>query len=143
MKYPKIDHLILFGGSRLLAEFALYLNKQMKYSMHIYSCERQLKEQIFPDGRTLGSVLKTNKIEFRSVEDINSDAHVNEFVTTGTLGIGMGEAWQFSKELIKKFDGRLVDFMGIRLPQYRGGAHYSWQILRKTRLGCANLQVVN
>ncbi len=33
--------------------------------------------------------------------------------------------------------------MGIRLPQYRGGAHYTWQILRKNKIGCCNLQIIN
>ena len=49
----------------------------------------------------------------------------------------------FSKDIIDLFAGRLLDFMGIRLPQYRGGAHYSWQILRGNRIGCCNLQIIN
>ena len=33
--------------------------------------------------------------------------------------------------------------MGIPLPQYRGGAHYTWQILMENKMGCCNLQMVN
>src|SRR5439155_21483155 len=60
-----------------------------------------------------------------------------------TIGIGIGEAYVFSGRTIELFGGQLFDFMTIRLPQYRGGAHCSWQILRGARVGAWNIQLVN
>lgn len=38
-------------------------------------------------------------------------------VSIGTIGIGLGEAYTFSKETIALFQGRFSDFMTIRLLQ--------------------------
>jgi methionyl-tRNA formyltransferase len=64
-------------------------------------------------------------------------------ITKSTLAIGVGEVWRFDTKTIEKFEGRLLDFMGIPLPRYRGGAHYSWMILKKDRVGGCNLQLIN
>lgn len=143
MIYPQFDHVILFGGSRLLADFAKHIKDSGRYRLDVYSCERQIQEPIHADGRTLGQVLETCGIPYHSVGDINKDPGLKKLIGKKSLGIGLGEAWSFSGKLIGQFEGRLLDLMGIRLPQYRGGAHYTWQILRKNRIGCCNLQVIN
>ncbi len=84
-----------------------------------------------------------NSISFNSTDDINEDLKSSDIITKKSLGIGIGEAWGFSRDIIDRFNGHLIDLMGIRLPQYRGGAHYTWQILRKNRIGCCNLQLIN
>jgi methionyl-tRNA formyltransferase len=143
MKFKKIDHIILFGGSRILADLALWIKRSGEYALTIFSCERQLNEGIFSDGSTLRRYLEENDISYYSTEDINQDENIDSLIKDTSLGIGLGEAWGFSKKLIDKLDGRLLDLMGIRLPQYRGGAHYTWQILRQNRIGCCNLQIIN
>lgn len=143
MKFGNINQIVLFGGSRILAELAMFLKKQDKYSFDIYTCERQLKDIIYPDGTSLETWLKKHSIKYHSTEDINKESTLKDVITESTIGIGLGEAWSFSEEIINKFNGRLLDLMGIRLPQYRGGAHYSWQILRNNKIGCCNLQVIN
>jgi len=91
----------------------------------------------------LAHFLDKHTISYWSVSDINVDSDLIRKITPNTLGIGIGEAWKFSTEILVRFSGRLLDLMGTRLPQYRGGAHYTWQILRKNRIGCCNLQVIN
>ena len=59
------------------------------------------------------------------------------------MGFSNGQPWKFNKKLLKKFNGNFVDFMGIPLPMYRGGAHYSWMILNKNRNGGCFLQNVD
>jgi methionyl-tRNA formyltransferase len=51
--------------------------------------------------------------------------------------------WIFRAPVLELFGDRLVNFMGIDLPRYRGGAHYTWQILRQDRRGSVNLQLIN
>lgn len=143
MNFGKIDHIILFGGAPLLAAFAKCIAKKGKYRIHVFSSARHLEEIIFLENKTLKEILNENKISYYNTPDINNDPHIKSVITENTLGIGIGETWSFNKELIDLFDGRLLDFMGIRLPQYRGGAHYSWQVLRKNRIGCCNLQIIN
>ena len=143
MKFGKINHLILFGGSRILCEFSLRIKKSKKYKLNIFTCDRQLKDVIYPDGTTLSYFLKRNKIEYTSTDGINSCDFLLKQISKTSLGIGFGEAWSFSKKIIDLFDGRLLDFMGIPLPKYRGGAHYSWMIMKNDKRGACNLQVIN
>jgi methionyl-tRNA formyltransferase len=143
VEFGDIRHVILFGGSRILAELSVQIREEDVYSLDVYTCDRQLNEPIYFDGTKLGAYLEHHKIEFISTDDINEAPTIRNRITENSLGIGLGEAWTFSKDLIDRFHGRLLDFMGIRLPQYRGGAHYTWQILRKNRISCCNLQIIN
>jgi len=143
MNFGTIDHIILFGGAPLLAAFAGDIAKRGSRRIDVFSSARHLEETIFREGKRLGEILDENKIPYYDTPDINRDPRIRDLVTERTLGIGIGETWSFDRELVDLFDGRLIDFMGIRLPRYRGGAHYSWQILRKDRIGGCNLQVIN
>lgn len=142
MKFGKIDKLVLFGGAPLLAAFAASIDRK-KTDVTIFACPRHL-EEIIPDWRlSLRRVLMALKIRFFETSDINRDKRLKTHVDSSTLGIGVGEVWSFGDPIIKMFGGKLLDFMGIPLPQFRGGAHYTWQILSNNRLGACNLQVIN
>jgi formyl transferase-like protein len=143
MKLGKVDNIILFGGSPILAEFAIYLKNSGKYSVSVFSCDRQLKEPATPAGESLGYVLKKKGISFYTSEDVCQDEKLNSLITSQTMGLGFGEVWTFDKTTIDKFGGKLFDFMGIPLPQYRGGAHYSWLIMRKNKKWACNVQIIN
>jgi hypothetical protein len=143
MRFGRIDTIILFGGSRCTAELAADILEKGVYGLSLYTAARQLADPVFPGGETFGGFLERRGIPYVCTEDINAEADLPGRITPGTLGLGLGEAWSFSPELIARFGGRLLDLMGVRLPQYRGGAHYTWQILRRNRIGCCNLQVIN
>jgi methionyl-tRNA formyltransferase len=143
MIFGKIDHIILLGGSRCTAELAMYLSQIDSLKFQIYTAPRQVTDVIHADGLTFGEYFKRHSLEYIVSEDINNDQGFIQSIGERTLGIGLGEAWSFKKEIIDKFNCRLIDLMGIRLPQYRGGAHYTWQILRGNRIGACNLQVIN
>jgi methionyl-tRNA formyltransferase len=143
MKFGKVDHLLILGGSRCTAELALYMKQNSTMPFDLYTAPRQLQDVIYPDGTTFVEYLNKNQITFRVAEDINKDENFLASIKDNSLGIGLGEAWSFEKSVIERFNGKLLDLMGIRLPQYRGGAHYTWQILRGTRIGACNLQIIN
>ena len=132
---------MLFGGARLLADFAAYLKKD-RWKAVVFSSLRHLNEAVTDEGVTLADHLTKLGVPFYSSDDINTDPRVARHLTRGTLGIAMGAAWLFEKRFAQRFSGRLLDFMGIRLPEYRGGAHYTWQILAGNRRGACNLQVI-
>ena len=141
MKFKGIDNVMLFGGARLLADFAAHLKKE-RWKTTVFSSARHLDEAIDEKGTTLARFLDGLGVPYFSSDDINTDPRVAERRTAGTLGIAMGAAWMFDEAFARAFDGRLLDFMGIRLPEYRGGAHYTWQILAGNRRGACNLQVI-
>lgn len=142
MNFGRVDNIILLGGSPLLAEFAIFL-KSSKYPVTVFSSQRQLNEIIKKDGKSLKGVLIDNNIDFHISIDICKDRHFYSLITETTLALGVGEVWRFDKKTIEKFNGRLLDFMGIPLPRYRGGAHYSWLILRRGKNWGCNLQIIN
>lgn len=142
MKFGRIERIILFGGSPLLAGLAGML-KNKKADFVIFSSKRQLNEPFGRGDTTLEKELKRLGVKYLCADDINDDKRLPNLVSGNTLGIGIGECWSFSKKLINLFGGKLVDFMGIPLPEYRGGAHYSWHILQGRKdWGCC-LQMIN
>lgn len=143
MIFGKINHILLLGGSRCTAELALYLHQLSTLKFEVYTAPRQVNDVIYSDGSTFGDFFEKHSLKYFISEDINQEQTFIQSVREHTLAIGLGEAWTFRKEIIDKFNGRLIDLMGIRLPQYRGGAHYTWQILRGSRIGACNLQVIN
>ncbi len=142
ISYGKIDHFLLIGGGFLLGEFAVHLKKK-GYQVNVFVAKRHVDEVISDEGFSFKELLEKNKIEYHSPRDINEDEVFIEAGNRGGMGIGFGETWSFTKRTTELFNGRLLDVMGIRLPQYRGGAHYTWQILRKNKVGACNLQLIN
>ena len=137
--------LILFGGGASILDFAL-ASKRRGLKTYVFAVTRHLDEIINDDtSLTLKRALQNNEVPFYHVSNINDSPELKTIIldNKACMGIGLGEAYTFTQETIDLFEGRLFDFMVIRLPQYRGGAHFTWQILRKNRIGCWNIQVIN
>lgn len=142
MKFGKIKKVFLFGGAPILLETARWL-KNENIPLKIYTSQRHVDESLNNSGETLGDLLNRGGISFVVTDDINAEPTIRNEIDDNSLGLGFGEAWSFDADLIRKFNGRLLDFMGIPHPRYRGGAHYTWMILRGDRIGACNLQVIN
>ncbi len=142
MNFGKISKVLLLGGSRLTLEFAKHLKKS-KYHCAVFTSQRQFDDIIDDGGLTFGQGLANQDINYFLTEDINKSKEFLGLINDETLIVGLGEPWRFSQKIISLCAGRLIDFMGIRLPQYRGGAHYTWQILRGNKIGACNIQMVN
>jgi methionyl-tRNA formyltransferase len=135
MKFNKINHIIVFGGSQLTLEF-LKLLKRKKINFHYFTNKRQLLD-ILSNNLNLRDHLKKNKIKFYETEDINKNELLKKISTKKSLGIGFGQPWKFKQKILKLMNPNLVDFMGIPMPKFRGGAHYTWMILKQySRGGC-------
>lgn len=141
MKYKKLKKVILFGGARQLADFAQYL-KTTNLEVVVFSSKRHLEESV-SGKRTLREILENNKIRYYNSGDINRDRSIVKEVTEDTLGIAFGAAWMFEKKVVSLFSpAHLLDIIGVNLPQYDGGAHYSWKILHQSQINGTNLQVI-
>ncbi|MFQ5890823.1 MAG: hypothetical protein ACE5JR_12325 [Gemmatimonadota bacterium] len=142
MRFNRIDRIILFGGAPLLARSAEALADD-GYELFVFTSPRHAHEAVTPDGRRLEEVLASLGTPYWVTDDINGEKALPGLISSSTLGLGMGEAWSFGRELIDAFEGQLVDVMGIPLPRYRGGAHYSWMILAGERRMACNIQLIN
>ena len=100
MKFGRINHIILFGGSRCCAELSLYLKENVDYQLDVFTSERQLKEKIYPSSKTLRDYFSENSIPFTSTKDINEEPQLKSLITENSLGLGIGEAWAFAKNII-------------------------------------------
>tara|TARA_Y100000746_G_scaffold3977_1_gene3619 strand:- start:919 stop:1941 length:1023 start_codon:yes stop_codon:yes gene_type:complete len=141
VRYDPIDNIILFGGSLTIVGLADWL-KNESIEVKIYTSKRHSVERLTQE-KNLEELINEIGVPYVITEDINiEDSLINE-ITPNTVGIGIGEAWSFNSEIIDAFKGKLLDFMGIPLPRYRGGAHYTWMILANEKNNGMRLQVIN
>lgn len=141
MDFGAVERLALFGGSWIVAALLPELRRR-PWEVKLFTSPRHLSDVVNTEGETLEQVLARTGIAWHSSEAINEDPEALAFAGERTLGIAFGAAWTFTPDFSMRFAGRLLDFMGIALPEYRGGAHYTWQILNDDRRGTCNLQVV-
>ena len=142
LQLDNITSVLLFGGGRILVSTAKLLKNQ-GYSVFVYTAPRQLADKLTGAEETLKDLLEDEKIPYQVSEDINNESALTDHITPTTLGLGFGEAWSFDKAIINRFAGRLLDYMGIPLPKYRGGAHYTWALMTNEKQWGCHFQVVN
>lgn len=142
MRFGRIDGFVWFGGGRMLLESVLALHER-GVRVVVFSADRHLAEPVGDEGRTLADALAARGVPAFSSPDINQDDRLASHVTPATIGIAMGPAWIFRAGVCAMFGDRLVNFMGVDLPRYRGGAHYTWQLLHQNRTGACNMQLIN
>jgi len=51
----------------------------------------------------------------------------------------MSSPWIFKNKMINKIKALILNSHGTRLPQYRGGASFSWELMNRVRFGFNNL----
>jgi len=129
--------IILFGGSDILPRLVLALQER-KYGVFVFTSPRQAQENI--GGVTLLDKLESLNVSFWVKEDI-ADFPMH-LISQTTIGLGIGEAWVFPEKIRSAFGNRLLGFMAIPLPRYRGGAHLSWAIMRGERQWGGCLQTI-
>tara|TARA_A100001388_G_scaffold272943_1_gene254042 strand:- start:2118 stop:3677 length:1560 start_codon:yes stop_codon:yes gene_type:complete len=75
--------------------------------------------------------------------NVNDNNHVLENIRKyNQLALCFGPAWIFNKEIISIFQSKIFNYNGIPLPDYLGGAHFSWQILNRNFEGGAYIQQI-
>jgi methionyl-tRNA formyltransferase len=143
MRFPPISSVILFGGAPILVAAAQRC-RDRGLAVTVFTSPRHAAEVVTDDGRSLETMLAADGFTVVITDDLAAEqAELLSRIDDHCLGLGFGEAWSFPPAIIAAFGGRLLDFMGIPHPRYRGGAHYTWMILRgDRRMGC-NLQVIN
>ena len=137
MKFNNIKNFLILGGSLNSIDFCKFL-KSKKENYFLFINKRQSKE--IYNHKKLSELLKISKINHIITENINTNSTFLKYKSTNSLILGFGEPWKLDKKILKKFSNHALDFMGVPLPYYRGGAHYTWMILNQNYLGGAFIQ---
>lgn len=141
MEFEKINKIILFAGGGKKLSLLLPKLKLKNIDFFVVTSQRQI-HAVIDKQMTMEMYFKENDINFMVVDDINTDQIFNE-ISMSTLGISIGAAWIFKREFIDRFNGRMFNVHGARLPQNRGGGGFSWRILRKDVIGACLIHQVD
>jgi methionyl-tRNA formyltransferase len=121
--------IFFFGGGRLLAFINEEINKK-KYKKSIKQIvvlsKRHANEKIYKN-LTFKKYLKIRNIKFIVLNKITKK-FLNK-IPKNSIGVSFGASWIFKKEFISFFRKRIYNVHGSNLPEDRGGAGISWQIL--------------
>jgi RimJ/RimL family protein N-acetyltransferase/methionyl-tRNA formyltransferase len=138
-----VDGLCFVGGGDLMVKCILDA-RRMGFQVAAILSPRHV-EEVSQDSRlSIGALLEENRIEY-SVANTAAEAHPSGVFTNTerVLGIGFGPAWVLPSDVLRGYGCGFVNFNGIPLPHYLGGAHYSWQILNHSRQGGNYIQEVS
>ena len=142
IKRDNIKEILLVGGGSLLFDLCDW-SLSNSYPVKVITSSRHSKEII--NGKSLKKFLDEKKVLYCVTDDISSK-DVSSFVgnTDETFCLSLGAAWIFSEGIIKNlFQNHLYNIHGTRLPQNRGGASISWQILLGSRFGFCQLHMID
>lgn len=109
------------------------LAREMGIEVVLITGHRQV-EALLADGRPAAHVLSELGIEVAVRDELTAD----EFLLCGrddTLVFSASSPFIIRAWLIDRFKGRVVNSHGARLPEWRGGGTYSWQIMAGDRKG--------
>lgn len=138
-----IDTEIIFIGGGLLMVNAMHQVKSMGFEVRAVVAPRHISEAT-SSGKKLSDELVAGQFEYDVIDEENVLSKLPWIDTKNKsyFGLCFGPAWIFSSSTLDIFDGNFFNFNGIPIPQYLGGAHYTWQILnRDTRMACHIQQI--
>ena len=139
---PKIDTLIFLGGGTLLLKICNWCVEK-KINIKVITSPRHANDKLISNC-SLFELLEKKSIKSLVTDKIKIE-EISSFVgeEKRTCFISIAAPWLFTQEHIEQvFSGRLLNVHGTRLPQGRGGAPISWQIMMGSKLGFCQLHKV-
>ena len=127
---------VFIGGGQLMINTVIAARRR-GLKVAVMLAERHACEHL-ASGRSLVDELAAEQVP--TVVALSADE-----VDPARLGDGFehstalcfGPAWIFPAQVLARFTGGMLNFNGIPIPHYLGGAHYTWQILNGHRkAGC-------
>ena len=140
--YKGIKRIYLIGGGDLMASTADTLSRS-KYEVCSIVAPRHAYENLHVLGGTL--IEKLHSIGGMTVIEVENINNINSWFSAGipnSLAICFGPSWIFTESVIKLFSHGMVNINPIPMPNYLGGAHFTWQILNGDRQGGCYIQEI-
>ena len=138
---PKISKLLIIGGDEITLEICEFVRLKKK-DIFVVSSKRNLMKKI--GNKTLKEELVQKKINFCEVSKLNkSKEFTSKYNEKNSLYLLMSCPWILKKKTINSIKATILNSHGTRLPQYRGGANWSWSLMNRVRFGFNNLYLVD
>jgi methionyl-tRNA formyltransferase len=144
MRLGHIKRLVLIGGGELMVETGKVLQR-FGYEICAVLAPRHVNARLPLSGETNLEALNSASIPAHIATDINEEKVLSGIISGGlaSLALCFGPAWIFGPRVRDHFSGQMLNFNGIPVPRYLGGAHYTWQILNGDVSSGRVLQLIN
>ena len=140
MKTEKIKKVLILGGDNLTLKILDYLKNNFEYK--ILSSKRNLNNKI--NNIKFEDYLLKYKANYKLVSSISSSIEFNkQYNSKNAIYLCMSSPWILKKKDLKKIRPIILNSHGTRLPQYRGGASFSWLAMNRVRFGFNNLYIID
>ena len=145
LQYSDLKDVCIIGGGEPFV-FTGGKLKELGYNVKAILAPRHAESKLPLTGEILIEALQSRDIETHLLEDINEPGALDGIYDPGAqaLALCFGPAWVFNDEVMGRFGRGMINFNGIPIPRYLGGAHYTWQILNNDRtVGMAMQEITN
>lgn len=140
--FGDVKTLVFIGGGELM--FSVINSAREKgFRVAAILSERHALEKIASSGMSIVESLTACGVPvtvIRGVVEVDPRAFGPDF--DDSMGFCFGAPWIFPADVIRRFSRGMLNFNGIPIPRYLGGAHYTWQILNRNRLGGCHVQQI-
>lgn len=143
LQFGPVTSVLVLGGGEFVIRFASIVREQ-GLDFRIVTSPRHAGDKT-SNRTSFEAALKDHKIPHHITETID-DTKTREFIgdTSKTFCLSLGAAWIMRESIIEEvFKGFLFNAHGTRLPQNRGGASVSWQIMNGNCFGFNLLHLVD
>jgi len=141
INFGRITSLVFVGGGYSLLK-TIQSARLKSFVVGAILAPRHATE-VIASGKTLMEELQSQKIPAciaETASDVDPQCLGEGFASS--LALCFGPAWIFPDEVLMRFHHGMLNFNGIPIPHYLGGAHYTWQILTGHRgAGCHIQQI--
>lgn len=140
MKISKIKNILIIGGDKITLSILPLIKKNFDYL--ILSSKRNLSTIV--DGKTLEKHFKEKEIKFKKINNLDNSVDFNhKFNSNASIYLCMSSPWIIKKKSITKIKSLILNSHSTRLPEYRGGASFSWMVMNRVRFGFNNLYIID
>lgn len=132
----KRNFILLLGGGQIMIDLGTWLNQQ-GINFLIVTSPRHANTNFGDSLYSFEAQLESLRLPFIVTDDWKSifDSQLIEKMQSG-IAISLGASWIFKQsDITQYFNNHLYNAHGTRLPTYRGGGGFSWQILNGNRYG--------
>lgn len=142
-RFGHVTHAALIGGGDLMLHTAR-MAREASLNVAVVLAPRHAEEAL-PIARIKArDAFAAEGFAVHVVDDINAWPALATADWTGAhaLALCFGPSWIFRQGVVGRFGAGMINFNGIPIPRYLGGAHYTWQILNGDRTSGCILQEI-
>ena len=140
-RFGTVKKLTLIGGGDLMLQTAI-LAQHAGLDVACVLAPRHAEETLPLADKATAAAFAEISVKTHLVDDINAWAKIGDAGGEGVLALCFGPSWIFAEHVLERFGAGMINFNGIPIPRYLGGAHYTWQILNNDCQGGCFLQEI-